>query len=90
MEIDLVVEIDPGRRLARFVAPLVERVEVERDPFTRRERTHDQRAEALELLVVEESLLVELEHREEPHDDLELLVHTDDQLAEIDRALVGQ
>ena len=70
----------------RFVAPFLERREIERDPFTRRERPHEQLAEALRLVEVDDTLLVQLEHREEPHDHFELGARADRQVAEAHRA----
>ncbi len=65
--------VDARTRRQRLVAPLFERGEVERHAFAGRERAHHEVAEALDLLEIDDALLEQLEHREEPHDDFELL-----------------
>ena len=73
-----------------FVAPLLERGEVERDALAGLQRAHAELAEVLELLEVDRALLEQLEHREEAHDHFELGAGTGREVAEADRARRGQ
>ena len=70
----------------RLAVELGDRREVELDAFAGRERPHHEVAEALDLFEIDDTLLEQLEHGEEAHDDLELLGRAEREVAEAHRA----